>query len=359
LKINLQLKTKISKRSKIVDFEKMLENTAERPTLKKCLSLLEKANSYDELRKLFDFASKLRDENFGRTLKLDSFVYPVKKCVMERYCIYCSNYVEEFRLEPLSIEEFCRAVEFIKDCGMKRVTLEGGYNPDNSKIPILIRISRKAGFEVALDIYPIAENELWEFKSLGASEVYASLEIADEKIFKKFKPGESLEERLTLARKICRNKIDLSSTLLIGLPETDEELWIKGILLLREFDCLKHLTISGFNPVFGTPLENSNPASPVTVAKFVALARILLPDRDISAAGSVSLQSLPLMLIAGANRAYLGAYVCRARTRKGFAGELDEVFKPEYEAIISDGLVFADPSRAVERICRELGFEVL
>jgi len=253
-----------------VDFEKLLENAAEMPTLKKCLSLLEKANSYDELRKLFDFASKLRDENFGRTLKLDSFVYPVKKCVMERYCIYCSNYVEEFRLEPLSIEEFCRAVEFIKDCGMKRITLEGGYNPDNSKIPILIRISRKAGFEVALDIYPIAENELGEFKSLGASEVYASLEIADEKIFKKFKPGESLEERLTLARKVCRNKIDLSSTLLIGLPETSEELWIKGILLLREFDCLKHLTISGFNPVFGTAgkLESSFPSNCGKIRRF-------------------------------------------------------------------------------------------
>ena len=342
-----------------MDFEKLLENVAERPTLKKCTALLEKAKGYDELRKLLDFASKLRDENVGRTLKLDSFVYPVKKCMLEKYCIYCSNYVEEFRLEPLSIEEFCRAIEFIKGCGMKRVTLEGGYNPDNSKIPVFIEISRKAGFETALDIYPITENELEEFKSLGASEVYASVEIADGKIFKQFKPGENLEDRLKLAKEICKLKMGLSSTLLIGLPGTSEELWIKGILLLREFDCLKHLTISGFNPVFGTPLENSEPASIVTVAKLVALARIILPDIDISAAGSVSLQSLPLMLIAGANRAYLGAYVCRARTGKGFADELDEVFKPEYETVISDGLVFANPLRAVERICMELDFEVL
>lgn len=341
-----------------MDFEKLLENVSERPTLKNCSALLSKAKGYDEIRSLFDFASKLRDENTGRTLKLDSFIYPVKKCVMEKYCIYCSNYVEKFKLEPLSSEEFCKAVEYIRDCGMKRVTLEGGYNPDNSKIPEFIRMARETGLEVALDIYPISENELEVFKSLGVSEAYASLEIAEEKLFKHFKPEESLEERIKLAKEICRQKMGLSSTLLLGLPGVRDEVCIKGILMLREFDCLRHLTISGFNPVFGTPLEGPNPASPIAVAKFVALARILLPDKDISAAGSASLQSLPLMLIAGANRAYLGAYVCRARTSKGFADELDEVFKPEYEAKIQGGLVFADPSKAVERICRDLGFEI-
>jgi len=332
-----------------VDFEKLLERVAEEPTLKDCCGLLESAKGYDEIRMLFGFASKLRDEKVGRVLKLDSFIYPVKKCVMEKYCIYCSNYVEKFRLEPLSHEEFCRAVEFIKECGMKRVTLEGGYNPDNSKIPEFIRIAREAGLEVALDIYPISRNELKIFKSLGVSEVYASIEIADEELFKQFKPSESLEDRIKLAKEICMLKIGLSSTLLVGLPGVRDEVCIKGVLLLREFDCLRHLTISGFNPVFGTPLESSSPASPIAVAKFVALARILLPEKDIFAAGSVSLQSLPLMLFAGANRAYLGAYVCRARTGKGFADGLDEVFKQKYEAKVVDGLVFADPSKAVEK----------
>ncbi|MEM4645255.1 MAG: hypothetical protein QW421_03780 [Archaeoglobaceae archaeon] len=27
----------------------------------------------------------------------------------------------------MNLEEFCKAVDFIKDCGMGRVTLEGGY----------------------------------------------------------------------------------------------------------------------------------------------------------------------------------------------------------------------------------------
>lgn len=49
----------------------MLEKVAEEPTLKTCSAVLEKARSYDEIRKLFDFASKLRDDNAGRTLKLD------------------------------------------------------------------------------------------------------------------------------------------------------------------------------------------------------------------------------------------------------------------------------------------------
>jgi len=341
-----------------VQLELLLRKVKEEPKLEDCSALLRKARGFEALKTLFDFSSKIRDENVGRVLKLDSFVYPVKKCEMEKYCIYCSNYVEKFRLEPLSLEEFHMAVDFIKERGMKRVTLEGGFNKDNSKIPDFIRISRRAKLETALDIYPISSEELVAFKSLGVSEIYASLEIANAELFSYFKPGESFEGRIKLAREICRNKIGLSSTLIIGLPKTSYEDWISGILMLREFDCLKHVAVSVFNPVYGTPLENSQPISAVEATKFVALARILLPEKDISACGYLGIQSLPLVLFAGANRAYLGAYVCRARSKKGFADELEEVFKPEYEAKVIDGLVFAEPSRTVERICNDLGFEV-
>ncbi|MEM4509279.1 MAG: radical SAM protein [Archaeoglobaceae archaeon] len=341
-----------------MEFETLLNKVLEEPKLEDCCKLLEKAKSFERVRKLLDLASKIRDEKVGRILKLDSFVYPVKKCVMEKYCIYCSNYVEKFRLEPLSPEEFSTAIDFIKDCGMKRITLEGGYNPDNSKIPNFIVMAKKSGLETILDIYPISQSELRTFKALGVSEIYASLEIPDSKLFSHFKPEESFEKRLELAKEVCRNNLGLSSTIMIGLPNTGYEIWIKGLFMLREFECLKHCAISSFNPVYGTPLQNAEPLSPVSVAKFVAIARILLPEKDISACGSVGLQSLPLMLLAGANRAYLGAYVCRARTQKGFADELEDVFKPDYEAKVRNGLVFANPSEAVERICRDFGFEV-
>ncbi|MFN3384167.1 MAG: radical SAM protein [Archaeoglobaceae archaeon] len=341
-----------------MDFESLVEKVINEPKVKDCVELLEKANSYEKVKLLLDFAGKIRDDSVGRTLKLDSFVYPVKSCRMEKYCIYCSNYVEKFRLEALSLEEFGVAMDFIKDRGMKRVTLEGGYNEDNSKVPEMIRIARKAKLEVTIDTYPIRREELDVFKSLGVSEIYASIEVAEKDLFSYFKPGEKFEDRLMLAKEICKRKIGLSSTTIIGLPSVSKEVWIKGLLLLKEFDSLKHCAISSFNPVYGTPLENFQPLSPISVAKFVALARIVLKDKDISACGSVGIQALPLMLIAGANRAYLGAYVCRARTRRGFSEEIEEVFKSEYELEVRNGLVFADPSKVVEKICKDLGFEV-
>lgn len=342
-----------------MDFEDLIEEVSTNATMENCLKLLERADSYEKVKLLLDFAGKIRDENVGRTLKLDSFVYPIKSCKMKKYCIYCSNYVEKFRLEALSIEEFRVAIDFIRDRGMKRVTLEGGYNEDNSKIPEMIKIARRAKLEVAIDTYPIKSEEIDVFKSLGVSEVYASIEIAEKDLFNYFKPEEKFEDRLRLAKEMCEKKIGVSSTIIIGLPNVGEEVWIKGLLLLKEFDSLKHCVISSFNPVYGTPLEDFQPLSPVSVAKFVALARIVLKDKDISACGSVGIQALPLMLIAGANRAYLGAYVCRARTRKGFSEEIGEVFKPDYEAEIRNGLVFADPSKAVESVCKDLGFEIL
>ncbi|MEM1671516.1 MAG: hypothetical protein QXY92_09485 [Archaeoglobaceae archaeon] len=81
-----------------MEFETLLNKVLEGPKLEDCCKLLEKAKSFERVRKLLDLASKIRDEKVGRILKLDSFVYPVKKCVMEKYCIYCSNYVEKFRL---------------------------------------------------------------------------------------------------------------------------------------------------------------------------------------------------------------------------------------------------------------------
>lgn len=349
----------IAKKLHFVEFEETLKKVIETPTVENCLALIKKANNYERTRKLFDVASKIRDENLDRVLKLDAFVYPVKKCKMENYCIYCSNYVEKFRVEALNLNEFIKAVDFIKECGMKRVTLEGGYNSEMGNIPDFVEIARRAGLETILDVYPIKKEDLKIFKTLGVSEIYASLEIADRDLFSYFKPSESFEARLNLARWICEEKIWLSSTLLIGLPKTDYEVWIRGLFILRSMPYLKHCSISGFQPVYGTPLQNCDPASQIKVAKIVALARILLPDKDISAGGSVGdLRSLPLMLMAGANRAYLGAYVCRARTQKGFADEFDEVFKPDYEIKVLDGLVFANPLPAVEKISEEFGFEV-
>ncbi|MDI9645843.1 MAG: radical SAM protein [Archaeoglobales archaeon] len=342
-----------------MEFDEILKKVIETPTVENCLALIEKVNNYERIRQLFDVASEIRDENLDRVLKLDGFIYPVKKCQMEHYCIYCSNYVEKFRVDALNLDEFIKAVDFIKDCGMKRVTLEGGYNSEVGNIPDFVRIARRAGLDTALDVYPIKMEDLRIFKTLGVSEIYASIEIADKDLFSHFKPSESFEARLNLAKWICKEKIWLSSTLLIGLPKTDYEVWVKGLFMLREMPYLRHCSISGFQPVYGTPLQNCDPVSPIKVAKIVALARILLPDKDISAGGSVGdLHSLPLMLMAGANRAYLGAYVCRTRTQRGFADEFDEVFKSDYEVKIVDRLVFANPLPAVEKICREFGFEI-
>lgn len=333
-----------------MEFERLLKSTIEEPTIEKCVELLRKAKSYERIKELFDLACKIRDEYLGRTIKLDSFVYPVKKCEIEKYCIYCSNYVEKFRIDALNLEEFEKAVDFIRDCGLKRITLEGGYNENNDDVVDFVKVSKKANLEVILDVYPIKD-----LKKFKVSEIYSSIEIADSELFRYFKPSESLEDRIKLAENICKEKIRLASTVLIGLPKTDYEIWVKSLFTLRNFPELKHCTISSFHPVSGTPLENCKPLPSITVAKFVSLARILFKDKDISAGGSVGdLQTLPLMLISGVNRVYFGAYVCKLRNR----AELESVFKPEYDVKVEKDLVFANPSSEIEKICREFGFEL-
>ncbi|MDK2796428.1 MAG: biotin synthase [Archaeoglobaceae archaeon] len=344
-----------------MEFEKIVKEILDGELdLSNFIHLMNKTRDFENLRRLFYVASKLRDENIGRELKLDGFIYPVKPCNLEKYCLYCSNYVERFRLKPLNAEEVQKAVDFIKDSGTKNLTLEGGTSKDsssNNKILDFINIARKAGLNVILDFYPISPVELKLFRDAGVSEIYASFELIDN--FERFKPGESLKEREELAKEICRQKINLASTVLIGLPGTGPEEWIKTLLYLKRYP-IKHCFISGFRPVLGTPLENCAPALPTIIAKIVAIARLIFKDADISAGGSVGdPNSLPLLLESGANRAYLGAYVTRVRTSKGFSDELESVFKTEYEVKIQGELVFANPVPYVYSICEDLGFEVL
>ncbi|MCS7121921.1 MAG: radical SAM protein [Archaeoglobaceae archaeon] len=340
-----------------MEFENLLKLVQEEPNIEICEALLLKADKYDRIKKLLETAEKIRDEFFGRNLKLDSFVYPVKKCVMEKYCIYCSNYVEKFRLESLKLEEFCLAIDFLKDCGAEMLTLEGGYNEDNSQLIEYVKISSREGLDVAVDTYPIRGEELDVLRD-KVSEIYASIEIAEKELFQYFKPGESFDFRLKLAEEIMKRKISLSSTVLIGLPGTDYRVWLKALFWMKKLG-VKHVSISSFQPVLGTPLEKFYPLPSTKVAKFVALARILLKESDITACGSVNdLSSLPLMLLAGVNRAYLGPYVCRIRSKTGFADEVDEIFKPNYEVKFSNNLVFVNPFNAVEKVCKEFDFEV-
>lgn len=93
------------------------------------LLLLRKANSYENVMKLFKAACKVRREEVGDLFKFDGFIGSIAKCTTDPPCGYCSRssrFKDSHIDEPLTLDEVKLGAELIDSTGTQRVELGGG-----------------------------------------------------------------------------------------------------------------------------------------------------------------------------------------------------------------------------------------
>lgn len=107
--------------------------------LKKGLSLedvafLVNADRADEINKIFNTASKIKDEIYGERLVLFAPLYISDHCVND--CVYCGFHLtnETLKRRMLSQEEIAAETKCLIDMGHKRVLIEFGEDPDRNTI---------------------------------------------------------------------------------------------------------------------------------------------------------------------------------------------------------------------------------
>lgn len=299
-----------------MELEKVLAKTIKQPpTQKETLLLFRKIQSYDRLLKVMNAASRVRDEEVGQAFKFDGFIWPVTPCTTSPPCKYCGRSAGLWGLdEALTVDEIEAAARFMKEVGLKRVGLGGGtvWTGAGEHIAEAIKkVKQVAPFDVWVNIGPsFQERDLVKLKEIGVSAVGSSLETINPKVFRKVKPGDNLEARIRLAEEINRINLGLFSIMMVGIGSRHED-YVRHIFWLKSLKSLNFLTISGFNPIPGTPLESKPPANPFEVAKVIAIARLVLRTPDISFGGvMIDWKLLPFMIMAGANRTFhLGCHI--------------------------------------------------
>ncbi len=333
-------------------FEKLLE-CASNGDIDEGLALriLEGARDPRNALKLFELASKIRDEALGKDLYWSAGISQVIPCKIVPRCRYCTYYAKaEFPLDKLA-----KTAKALEGLGLKQLHLSGGSNLqgyDREIIAMVEAIRAVSDIDVEVNLGgSFSPETVRKLKEMGTLSITSSLETINEEVFYTAKPGDSLAKKKQLFETCEREGVPIRSMILIGLGETLEDR-IKHLFYVRSFSRLEHLNFSRFNPYPDTPYENHPRCSPWEVATVVAVARLLMPEVHLGLAAGNTTDDIPLWYIAGGGNQLLGAHISRTPVAPG-SGE--DVVKVDEDVFIVNRMPIV--TRYLEGMGRRVGFD--
>jgi len=164
-----------------------------------------------------------------------------------------------------------------------------GYS---SLVDYVINISEKIVRETGLlphsNLGNISKEEMKLLKHHNAS-LGLMLESSSERLLNngmahEFAPSKNPKYRIEVIKNAGRLKIPITTGLLIGIGETQEEI-INDIFLLKqiqsEFGHIQEIILQNFQPKINTKMQNVSSPTREYYLKIVSLARLILPDMNI------------------------------------------------------------------------------
>lgn len=267
---------------------------------KEALSLLKACKDQYFALDLFKKASLIRDENVGKNMWFSSGSGGLFACDITPTCAYCTF----FTRKQGKLDDLLAAVKKLDALGLRHFHISGGTSLkkgyDAEIIKTLEEIKKLSSMEIEVNLGPSFKKEtLKEFKDLGVESVTSSLEVLNEELFKVAKPGDSLKARKDLLKECDKLDIPLNSMILLGLGESDEDI-IDHLFYLASFENFYKLRLSRFYPFPNTKFANHPRCSPWKLACVCAVARLIMPKKQISmAAGNDFFNDLPLFHLSG------------------------------------------------------------
>ena len=270
---------------------------------------LELLNINDEknLKRLFETAVNIRN-NESKTIKLTSTVHITNKCQIQPRCKYC-GFAEKTSTKGYynafykSDEEILSAVNSIEKARIPRVSCSGGYGYKGKQAVNSTKIVKgNSDLEILVNVGgDLTKKSIKQLGELGVDTICCNLETINEEVFNNVKPGERLQDRIDVCQMISDAGIELSSGLLLGLGESNEDR-IKHLRYLSNFDTLAEIPIMGFNPYEDTPMANHPPFPLKEQLKIIAITRIMYPKIRITVpTPTIGPKNVEYSLNAGAN----------------------------------------------------------
>lgn len=318
-------------------------------TSEEALLILQSARNPDKAYDLFAQAAEVRDKVFGNRLWWSSGSGGIFPCLVKPRCSYCTYYTE--KLFPTDV--LLTGLELIESLGIQQFHISGGTDLDEGYdeqlLELVQAIKTRSGLKLEINLGPSFRQEtVLELKKLGIDSVTSSLECNTPAIFAAAKPGDSLERRRELLHYCEEADMPSRSMMLLGLGETDQER-IEHLFYLQQFKKLYQLRLSRFMPFPGTLYKDRSRCSPWDTALITAMARLILPNLEISLAAGNSNDDIPLWYLAGGGNQLLGVSI----TRK------EPPATPDVDVYaIGEGAYVVDKRKQVARVLEGMNLQV-
>ncbi|PWR71303.1 radical SAM protein [Methanospirillum lacunae] len=306
-------------------FEKLLEKARSGEITKElALEILTKSKKPENALKLFEMASKVRNEVIGPNLLwAGGGIRATVPCKIEPRCKYCSFYLRgEFKLETI-----ISCVKIMEEIGMREIHLVGGANLqgyDEEVLELIKAIRSVSNIAIGLNFgCSLSEDTIRLLKGMNIFGITIAIETINEELFKASKPGDSLKLKKEMFTICERVGMPIHAMLFVGLGGTLEDR-INLIYFVKQFSHLSTLSFSRFFPFSGTPFQDHQRCSPWDVATTIAVARLVLPKINLSIAAGNTVDDIPLWYIAGGGNQIQGVYT----TEKNFPLGPGEIMVP-------------------------------
>lgn len=260
----------------------------------------------------------------GATPWWSSGVSAILPCELQTMCTYCTFFIKS----AASVQDIVAAAKAIAGLGLRHMHLSGGTRLvtdtgtgyDNEILELVQAIQREVDIDIEVNVGPsLTRSGVRALKDCGVTAITSSLEILNEDLFRKFKPGDSLAARIRLMELCEEEGVPIRSMMLIGLGESDEDR-ISHLLFLKQFKMLRYLRMSRYKPFEGAAAGGVR-CSPWAVARLTAVARLLFPTLDLGLAAGNSPDDLFLWRLAGGGNQILGAAASMRGAHKKADGE--------------------------------------
>ena len=276
------------------------------------------------LMELFSLALELKEKYTGNKVNFCSIV-SAKTGICSEDCSFCGQSAVAGKKEKkikvnalMPVSEIVESAKIAKNNGANEFSIvtSGTKVSDRTELEIIGNAVKSIKNEVG--ITPCASLGLMKYEHLlflkecGLEIFHHNIETS-RGYFPKICSTHSFSDNIETVKSAKKAGLKVCSGVIIGMGESRLDR-IKMAKEIKELD-VDNIPVNFLNPIKGTPLENTEPLTPMECIKTLAIFRIVNPKKNILAQGGRehNLRQLqPLALMAGANGFLLGNYLLTA-----------------------------------------------
>ena len=252
-------------------------------------------------------AQKVREQHFGNKLFLYGFIYLSTYC--RNHCTFCF-YRKSNKQSPRyrkSLDEVVEIARGLVNSGVHLVDLTMGEDPffyDDGNFYVLFemikRVKEATGIPVMISPGVVPDKILEGFSHLKTDWYALYQETHNPVLFKKLRTGQSFEARSAKRTAARRAGMLVEDGTLLGVGETILDR-ADSVMAMKQSG-VHQARVMSFVPQPQTPLARKHSPPRMMECLFIAVMRLVMPDRLIPASLDVDgIKGLEMRLEAGAN----------------------------------------------------------